>query len=176
VIYFLRHVLAVLMLPATVVVFVPIWIARRYGVRPDWPDTPLDVALACAGVVLMIPGLLLFGASLHHFFVTGKGTLAPWDPPRHLVVRGPYRYVRNPMIGGVIFMVFALALLLRSRPHAMWALTFLFINAVYIPLYEEPSLAHRFGAEYERYRRNVGRFMPRLTAWEDAEPAAKRDL
>ena len=95
----------------------------------------------------------------------GKGTLAPWDPPRRLVVRGPYAYVRNPMISGVVFVLFGEALLLLSRPHLEWALLFLLINAVYIPLLEEPLLRERFGDEYREYSRHVPRLMPRLTPW-----------
>lgn len=163
--YLVRHLLSVLILPTTVVVFVPVWIARRYGVRAIWPAAAADVALAMMGIVVLGVGLVLFGASLWHFFLHGRGTLAPWDPPRRLVVNGPYRYVRNPMISGVIFMLFGLAMILRSRPHAMWALTFVAINAMYIPLLEEPMLQARFGSDYDRYCRHVGRFIPRLTPW-----------
>jgi protein-S-isoprenylcysteine O-methyltransferase Ste14 len=167
--YLLRHLLAILILPTTAVVFVPIWIVRRYRVEIAWPASSVDLALLSIGLLLLIPGVALFVTSLHHFFTFGKGTLAPWDPPRNLVIRGPYRYVRNPMIGGVIFMLFAIALIMRSMPHLIWAFTFLCINAVYIPLYEERSLAHRFGSEYQRYRRHVRRFIPRVRPWEGAE-------
>jgi protein-S-isoprenylcysteine O-methyltransferase Ste14 len=160
--YMLRHLLAVLMLPATMIVFAPLWISRRYDVQPAWPDTAVDVTLALGGLLLLVPGLWLFGASLHHFFVSGRGTLAPWDPPRALVVRGPYRYVRNPMIAGVIFTLFAVALMLRSVPHVAWAIAFLAINAIYIPLIEEEMLASRFGEEYLQYKRDVPRFIPRF--------------
>lgn len=174
--YLLRHLLAVVMLPATVVVLIPLWIARRSGAQPSWPSTPTDVVLALGGVVALACGVALFAASLHHFFKYGQGTLAPWDPPRRLVVRGPYRYVRNPMIAGVLFMLFGVALTLRSIPHATWAGTFLIINAVYIPLLEEPLLESRFGDEYVRYRRHVRRFIPRLRAWrgDDSGAAANR--
>ncbi|MFI5182692.1 MAG: methyltransferase family protein, partial [Thermoanaerobaculia bacterium] len=60
-------------------------------------------------------GLVLFVSSLHHFATRGRGTLAPWDPPRNLVVTGPYRFVRNPMISGIIFILFSEASLLQSR-------------------------------------------------------------
>ena len=113
-------------------------------------------------------GVVLFAASLHQFFSRGLGTLAPWDPPRHLVVRGPYRYVRNPMISGVISILCGEALLLRSLPHARWAGLFLIINAVYIPLLEEPMLRDRFGDDYVRYTRHVGRLIPRLRPWHES--------
>ena len=109
---------------------------------------------------------MLFVASLRRFAGEGEGTLAPWDPPRRLVVRGPYRFVRNPMISGVIFLLFGEALVLASWPHAAWALAFLALNAVYIPLVEEPQLERRFGDAYREYRANVRRFLPRLRAWE----------
>jgi len=117
---------------------------------------------------------VLFVASLRRFAGEGEGTLAPWDPPRRLVVRGPYRFVRNPMISGVIFLLFGEALVLLSRPHALWALVFLALNAVYIPLVEEPQLEQRFGDPYREYRANVRRFLPRLRAWEPPRQGATR--
>jgi protein-S-isoprenylcysteine O-methyltransferase Ste14 len=74
------------------------------------------------------------------------------------------------MIAGVIFMLFGVALALRSRPHGAWAVTFLLINAIYIPLLEEPGLQRRFGDDYARYCRHVRRFVPRLRPWSDSEP------
>ena len=164
-VYVLRHLLSVLILPTTVVGLIPLWIARRYGVEARWPDDPIAWLAAAAGVALGAVGLLLFAASLRLFFTIGRGTLAPWDPPRNLVVRGPYRYVRNPMISGVILMLVAIALVLRSGPHAVWAATFLAANLLWFPLAEEPMLEAKFGDEYRTYKRNVPRFIPRLRAW-----------
>jgi protein-S-isoprenylcysteine O-methyltransferase Ste14 len=163
--YLLRHLLSVLALPTVVAVVVPGWIAQRDAQQLALPTTVAEVALAFAGVITFALGLGLFAASLHHFFVHGRGTLAPWDPPRRLVIRGPYRYVRNPMISGVIFMLVGTALALRSWPHARWAGLFILINCTYIPLLEEPQLAARFGADYARYRRHVRRFVPRVRPW-----------
>jgi protein-S-isoprenylcysteine O-methyltransferase Ste14 len=70
------------------------------------------------------------------------------------------------MISGVVFVLFGEALLLLSRPHSLWALTFLGFNAVYIPLLEEPLLAHRFGDAYREYCRHVPRLVPRLSPWD----------
>lgn len=150
-------------------VIVPVWIARRSEMV--WPSTAPDLALVLAGVIVFGVGLVLFAASLHQFFSRGQGTLAPWDPPRRLVVRGPYRYVRNPMISGVIFILCGEALVLRSMPHARWAGLFVIINAVYIPLFEEPFLEQRFGDDYVRYSKHVRRFIPRLRPWHDADRA-----
>jgi protein-S-isoprenylcysteine O-methyltransferase Ste14 len=118
-----------------------------------------------AGLCLVLIGLLLFVSSLRRFAGDGKGTLAPWDPPRQLVISGPYRYVRNPMISGVLFVLFGEALLLLSRAHLSWALTFLVVNVIYIPLLEEPQLRRRFGASYDDYRDHVPRLLPRVRPW-----------
>lgn len=163
---FLRHLLSIVILPGTVTVAVPIWIARRNGIAFTAPATPLDVALFAAGLLALGGGLLLFAASLARFVTDGRGTLAPWDPPRRLVVRGPYRYVRNPMISGVIFITFGEAMVLRSMPHVGWALAFVLMNLVWIPLFEEPVLTAMFGDDYRRYRRHVRRFIPRMHPYE----------
>jgi protein-S-isoprenylcysteine O-methyltransferase Ste14 len=163
--YLLRHLASVLILPTTVTIVVPVWITGRYGAQFHWPGSFIDGALASAGAVVGVAGLTLFAASLHHFFTEGRGTLAPWDPPRRLVVRGPYRYVRNPMISGVIFILAGIALVMRSVPHAKWALLFLGLNLLFIPLLEEPDLEMRFGDDYRRYRSAVPRFIPRYRPW-----------
>lgn len=143
----LRHLLAIAILPFSVTVLVPVWLARRNGTALGPGATP--------------PALLAQAAGDRE----GAGTLAPWDPPRRLVVRGPCAYVRNPMISGVLFALLGEALLLLSRPHLEWALIFLLINAVYIPLLEEPLLLERFGDGYREYCRHVPRLLPRLRPW-----------
>ncbi len=162
----LRHLLSVAALPFMVTIVIPVWLARRNGVSVGVAGSVPLMLLQVLGVGVLGIGLVLFASSLRRFATEGEGTLAPWDPPRRLVVRGPYRYVRNPMISGVILILFGEALLLLSRSHFMWALTFLAINAVYIPLFEEPQLAGRFGEEYEEYRRNVPRLLPRIRPWD----------
>ena len=158
----LRHLLSVAALPFMVTIVIPVWLARRNGVTVGVAASVPLLLLQVVGVGVLGIGLVLFASSLRRFATEGEGTLAPWDPPRRLVVRGPYRYVRNPMISGVILILFGEALLILSRAHFMWALTFFAINAVYIPLFEEPQLAGRFGEDYEEYRRNVPRLVPRL--------------
>jgi protein-S-isoprenylcysteine O-methyltransferase Ste14 len=78
------------------------------------------------------------------------------------------------MIAGVTFFVFGEALVLRSWPHATWALAFLAVNLCWIPLWEEPQLERRFGIEYRAYRRHVPRFVPRLTPWDGVAASATR--
>jgi protein-S-isoprenylcysteine O-methyltransferase Ste14 len=162
----LRHLLAIVALPFTVTIVVPLWIARRYGIAPALGADVGGLLVQLAGVVLLAAGSVFFAASLRRFSAEGEGTLAPWDPPRRLVVRGPYRYVRNPMISGIVLLLFGQAALLLSVPHAVWAAVFLALNLVYIPLVEEPQLARRFGEGYREYCRHVPRVLPRLRPWE----------
>jgi protein-S-isoprenylcysteine O-methyltransferase Ste14 len=160
-----RHVLSIAALPFTVTVLVPWWIARQEGASFRVGETPIAIAIQVVGIGVLLIGLTLFVASLRQFIVRGRGTLAPWDPPKHLVVEGPYRYVRNPMISGVLFIVCSEAMVLLSPAHAVWALIFLLANVTYIPISEEPGLRQRFGSSYDEYCANVGRFIPRITPW-----------
>lgn len=163
---FFRHLFAVAVLPVTVTILIPIWIMRRYAVDVAQPSSAGGLLLVILGVAVLVVGLVLFASSLGRFATEGKGTLAPWDPPLELVVRGPYRYVRNPMISGVVFILFAEALLLRSMPHATWGVIFVFLNLTFIPLLEEPQLEQRFGDSYQRYCKHVPRILPRLRPWD----------
>lgn len=161
----LRHILAITILPGMVVVVVPIWLASRYDVHLSVGVTLFQLLVQLVGLALFTVGLVLMVGSIRRFANEGRGTLAPWDPPRALVLHGLYRYVRNPMISGVIFVLFGEALVLLSPAHGVWALVFLVANLIYIPLVEEPQLERRFGESYREYRRHVRRFLPRLRPW-----------
>lgn len=155
-----RHVLAIGVLPVTVTVVVPGLILRRGGAEvAAWP-------LAAVGVVLIALGLTLVAWTVALFARIGKGTLAPWDPTTRLVVVGPYRHVRNPMISGVLAVLLGEAAVFGSVPLLIWFGTAFAVNAVYFPLVEEPGLRQRFGEDYEVYCANVPRWLPRLRPWE----------
>jgi protein-S-isoprenylcysteine O-methyltransferase Ste14 len=167
-----RQLLAVAVLPFTVAVMVPVWIARRNQVSVAIQADLVTAAFAMTGAVAVVIGLALFTSSLYVFWTRGRGTLAPWDPPLSFVADGPYRYVRNPMISGVIFILLGESLILRSWAHAEWTTAFFVLNVIYIPLIEEPMLAARFGGSYATYKRNVGRFVPRIRPWRPGESHA----
>jgi protein-S-isoprenylcysteine O-methyltransferase Ste14 len=155
-----RHVRAISLLPVTVTVVVPGLILWRGGaVVSPWP-------LAAVGVVLIALGLTLVAWTVALFARFGKGTLAPWDPTARLVVVGPYRHVRNPMISGVLTVLLGEAALFGSVPLLVWFGAAFAVNAVYFPLVEEPGLRKRFGEDYEAYCDNVPRWLPRLRPWE----------
>jgi protein-S-isoprenylcysteine O-methyltransferase Ste14 len=120
------------------------------------------LGLLCIGV-----GAVLLGTCIWEFARTGRGTLAPVDPPRELVIRGLYRYVRNPMYLSVTIIVLGELLLTRSRSLLIyWALWFVGVN-LFVIGYEEPTLRNRFGAAYERYTKAVGRWLPRFRLPQD---------
>jgi protein-S-isoprenylcysteine O-methyltransferase Ste14 len=119
-----------------------------------------------AGVCLIAAGLVLMYRTITLFATVGRGTLAPWDPTERLVVLGPYRYVRNPMISGVLAILLGEAALFGSLPVLAWFAVSFAVNAIWMPLVEEPGLERRFGADYLEYKRNVPRWVPRLSPWE----------
>jgi protein-S-isoprenylcysteine O-methyltransferase Ste14 len=113
------------------------------------------VGLVCIGF-----GVGLLATCIWQFAYSGRGTLAPVDPPRELVVRGPYRYVRNPMYLAVTTIVLGEILLTRSLALlTYWAAWFAAVN-LFVIGYEEPTLRRQFGASYERYTQTVGRWLP----------------
>lgn len=162
---------ALVVLPGTVLVLVPMVILAFTGIG-NWPDAPTLGGLLCfwAGLLCAAAGLGLAVWSMSLFSRRGRGTPAPWDPPRKLVVAGPYRHVRNPMITGVVLMLAAEALLLRSWWLALWALVFFAGNSIYFPLVEEPGLVKRFGDDYRAYMDAVPRWIPRRRPWRPEAP------
>jgi protein-S-isoprenylcysteine O-methyltransferase Ste14 len=126
---------------------------------------PWSALLALAGAGLSALGLVLMARSIALFHRVGGGTLAPWNPTARLVVRGVYRHVRNPMISGVLCVLLGEGALFGSPALLAWFGLFAALNAIYIPLFEEPGLERRFGADYLLYKRNVPRWIPRLRPW-----------
>jgi protein-S-isoprenylcysteine O-methyltransferase Ste14 len=164
----LRHLRSIAVLPGLGIVGVPATILiATGGAEIGWG---LPTALAwlplLVGALLIGAGLVLVYRTISLFARFGDGTLAPWDPTQRLVIRGPYRYVRNPMISGVLAVLLGEVVLLGSLPLAVWFAVFLTVNAVWFPLVEEPGLRHRFGREYEAYARAVPRWIPRRTPWD----------
>jgi len=112
--------------------------------------------------VLVAAGAALLIACIWEFAHAGRGTLAPVDPPRRLVVRGPYRYVRNPMYVSVTVIIIGEVLLTRSGALAVYGAVWFAMVNLFVLGYEEPTLRRRFGESYERYTREVGRWIPRF--------------
>ena len=157
--YLLQHLVS-LLLPITVLIIIP-WSIDRHPVLAS--GLPLIV-----GLVIVAIGLFIIAQTIVTFIRIGNGTLAPWSPTRRLIVGGMYAYVRNPMILGVITVLVGESLVLVSLPILIWAIFVFVINTVYFIFSEEPGLEKRFGDEYREYKRNVPRWIPRLTPWRGA--------
>jgi len=162
------HLRAIASLPAVVTLVVPAFILwRAESVRPGGSlPVPWSWVLVLFGCALIVGGLRLMFQSISLFHRSGKGTLAPWNPPSRFVAVGVYRYARNPMISGVWCILLGESALFGSPALLLWFALFALGNAVYMPLIEEPGLERRFGADYALYKQNVPRWIPRLTPWD----------
>jgi protein-S-isoprenylcysteine O-methyltransferase Ste14 len=139
-----------------VLVFVPAQVLEwSHLARPE----QIHAAQVIGAVLVVAGGALAIWCVLTFAFV-GKGTPAPFDPPRRLVVRGPYRFVRNPMYIGAGVALCGAALFYRSWPLLGYAAMFGLATHLFVITYEEPTLARIFGEAYERYRGQVRRWLP----------------
>ena len=142
-------------LPITVLIIVPFWIEKNIGLK--------FILTTVIGFIIIISGLFLMFRTISTFIKIGKGTLAPWSPTRKLVVAGMYKYVRNPMIIGVLTVLIGESIIILSLNIFIWAVIFFIINNIFFLLYEEPDLVKKFGDEYQEYKKNVPRRIPRWT-------------
>ena len=151
-----RTLIFTILVPGFWTVAMPSWVLPR-GTRVD-----LGVA-GLFGLLLMAAGAVLYVATAFWgFALRGRGTPAPIDPPKTLVVEGPYHVVRNPMYWAVAAVVMGEALLFHSLTLVELALALFAGAMLFVLLYEEPALRRKFGAEYEAYCRQVPRWIPRF--------------
>jgi len=154
-------VLFFLLAPGTIAGLIP------YGITSWTMQPPLFgwQPIQWIGIALIAIGLAILVESFARFVVKGFGTPAPIAPPKHLVVSGLYRHVRNPMYVGVVAAVLGQALLLGDMRLVWYAAIVWIAFHLFVLLYEEPTLRVTFGDEYERFCANVPRWFPRLTPW-----------
>ena len=155
---YIKNLLLTILIPGAVVVYVPYFIlrlARRFTFQ-GWDIPQIAAVLLVAiglGILLHCSGMLAW---------VGRGTLAPFDPPERLVVRGLYRYTRNPMYVGVLMMLSGEALFFESGALLAYAVLWFGMINVVVVAYEEPTLRGDFGESYDRYCRTVRRWVPTL--------------
>jgi protein-S-isoprenylcysteine O-methyltransferase Ste14 len=148
--------------PAIVAGVIP-WSLTHWRAGEPYPGT---IAIECLGALMIAIGTITLVDAFVRFVTEGLGTPAPVAPTEQLVVGGLYRHVRNPMYIAVIAIVIGQALV-RGRPILFaYAAAIGFAMATFVRGYEEPALARQFGDEYERYRREVPRWWPRMHAWD----------
>lgn len=114
------------------------------------------------GLIVVIGGAALALWCVLIFAFIGHGTPLPFEPPRRLVVRGPYRLVRNPMAIGVALVIIGAGLYYQSVGWLVFAGLFIVVIHMMVVWYEEPTLRRMFGEEYQAYSRRVGRWWPRF--------------
>ena len=146
---FFRAVLSFLLLPGVVAFLLHALLAPRSDRE----------AIHVIGLAPFLAGACLLIWCVREFYVAGRGTLAPWDPPRRLVVSGPYRFSRNPMYVGVALILIGWALTFGTRALWLYALVVIVAFHLRVLLAEEPWQARTFGEEWDRYKTRVPRWL-----------------
>ncbi len=149
---FLKNLLFSLVVPGTVAVHVPVFVFSH--------DPAQFSRNTLAGGLLLAIGGAIYLWCLWDFASAGRGTPAPIDPPKHLVVRGLYRYTRNPMYVGVVGIIFGWALLFSAPRIGVYGLCVAVGFHLFVVFYEEPALRRIFGSSYDQYCLQVSRWLP----------------
>jgi protein-S-isoprenylcysteine O-methyltransferase Ste14 len=154
----LGSALFLVLAPGTVAGLVPWWISRwRLEPHAGW-----WLPLQLIGAAFIALGTLVLLDSFARFAISGLGTPAPVFPTKHLVITGPYRYVRNPMYVAVIALILGQGLVLANVHVLEYGALVWLVSHLFVITYEEPTLQESFGAEYKTYRSDVSRWIPRL--------------
>lgn len=151
----IRSIFFTIVFPGSVTILIPHFIVGHgYGLalsRPLW---------AWIGLFPLGAGIVILFRCIWDFAVTGRGTLAPVDPPTQLVITGLYRYVRNPMYLGVLCILSGEALLFVSTGLLIYTLAVFLVVHLFVVFFEEPMLRRQFGESYQHYTRKVPRWLP----------------
>jgi protein-S-isoprenylcysteine O-methyltransferase Ste14 len=144
--------------------FIALWMWVAASVRVLDPRIPFSIPswLAPLGSAMACLGGLIAALCIASFVTRGRGTPAPFDPPRAFVASGPYRFVRNPMYIGAASALVGGGLALSSPAIFLLGFAFLALMHLVVVLHEEPSLTDKFGDSYRSYRETVHRWLPRL--------------
>jgi len=152
---FLKNLLFTLFIPGTVAVYVPLLIVGGLRITAG----PIFLVL---GAILLVTGTVIYLWTMWDFATAGRGTPLPIDAPKKLVVRGLYRYMRNPMYLGVLMVIIGWATFFADGWLFVYALGVGLAIYLFVVLYEEPKLRQQFGAEYDAYRQKVERWLPHI--------------
>jgi len=147
--------------PFTLAGLIP-WSITRWEFGPPFLGLELTRVIGVMLILAGVPGLV---DSFARFALQGLGTPAPIAPPRNLVVTGLYRYVRNPIYVAVVAIVLGQAVLLGDWGLIVYGALLWLAFHLFVVAYEEPTLEQTFGGEYEAFRANVPRWIPRMTPW-----------
>jgi protein-S-isoprenylcysteine O-methyltransferase Ste14 len=144
---FWKALCAFLVLPGIVAFAVPLLLLKPADTAPWWP-----------GAIIIAVGAALLLRCVREFYVAGRGTLAPWSPPKSLVITGPYRWSRNPMYVGVLLVLLGWAACFQSRALLLYGLAVAIAFHVRVVVAEEPWQARTFGEDWTRYKAHTPRW------------------
>ena len=148
--------------PCVIAGLIPWWMTR-WQFMPPFGNMELTRVMGFSLILLGVPGVV---DSFRRFALQGLGTPAPVAPPQHLVTTGLYRYVRNPMYFSVVAVILGQAGVFADWRLVVYGALVWLACHMFVVAYEEPALRAKFGVEYELYRANVPRWIPRTTAWQ----------
>jgi len=151
--------------PGSATLLLP-WLITRFAFRPAFLGLEW---LRWLGAAIIALGAAPLVASFVRFALEGLGTPAPIAPPMRLVVSGTYAHVRNPMYVAALTVLAGETLLFADLRLLALAAVFWLAAHLFVVLYEEPTLGKKFGAEYDTYRANVPRWVPRVKGWKGGE-------
>ncbi|MCK5830837.1 MAG: isoprenylcysteine carboxylmethyltransferase family protein [Methylococcales bacterium] len=151
-ILFVKSIVFTIIVPGIVAVLFPLLISGE--------AVPENILIVTLGIILLVSGLSVYSWCVWDFITFGKGTPAPIDAPKYLVVRGLYHYSRNPMYVGVLLVIVGWALLYSCLPILIYGVFVVIILQMFILYYEEPKLLNIFGSDYEEYKVKVNRWLP----------------
>jgi len=161
-----EYLKVVLILPGNVLITIPILIFLFTRKNFSYDIIGSNGPIFYFAVFFLLLGLWLAIWSVRTFYSKGgDGTPGPWRPVSNLIVSGPYRYVRNPMLLGVFFILLFESIFFSSVPLFVWFVLFLLGNIIYFKNFEEKELLKRFGTDYENYRNNVSMLLPKFTPY-----------
>jgi protein-S-isoprenylcysteine O-methyltransferase Ste14 len=152
---FLQNLLFTILVPGTVAVYMPLLITRGKAIS-------MIPILLVVGIIFLVIGISIYSWTVWEFATFGRGTTLPIDPPKRLVVKGVYRYTRNPMYLGVMLVILGWAVLYAEWQIMIYAIGVGIVIHLFVVLYEEPKLTELFWDDYTTYRQSVGRWSPRI--------------
>jgi protein-S-isoprenylcysteine O-methyltransferase Ste14 len=161
-----EYLKVVLILPGNVLITIPFLIFLFARNSYSFYLVGFDNFLFYVAMFFLALGLFLAIWSVRTFYTKGgDGTPGPWQPVSNLIISGPYRYVRNPMILGVVNLLLFESAFFTSKPFLLWAIVFFVGNIIYFIFFEEKELIKRFGVDYENYKNEVPMLFPKLTPY-----------
>ena len=153
-----KTIIFTLLLPGVFLVLVPCFLLSSFGGR-----FAVDIGrIRTIGLIPMLFGVFMYIRCVWSFATLGKGTPAPTDPPEKLVVQGMYKYARNPMYIGVLFILIGEAIFFASLLLSIYAVLVFMCFHLFVVIYEEPALRAKFGGSYRKYCDSVPRWIPRM--------------